>query len=297
MTGPDRQRLWADYGTFHQLAVTTSDVDPVYPVLRHILADATPAERTEAIVLYVAYYDLGSGLTAVAERRAGTSIADLPLNLPCATERRAHRDRRQLARHLGHLHEVARHHDGLHRFLSQELPAAPRSAWSAVRTRVELVHGNGRWASYKTAELLQKVAGWPIDAPDMGMAGASGPAHGLRMLIADEGDPPAVMERHGATVAAGLHVDGRPGTELSTVETTLCDFHALADGNYYVGHDIDAMQAQLDHAPAPAAALAFAGRAAALPHAYLGEISGWHGVDRARKRVYRETGQIVERPH
>ena len=37
---------------------------------------------------------------------------------------------------------------------------------------------------------------------------------------------------------------------IEQVETILCDFHALAEGRYYVGHDIDQMQEQLDRARA-----------------------------------------------
>lgn len=296
MRAPAESPLWADYARFHRLAVTTEDVDPVYPVLRELTAQLSPADRVDAVVIYVAYYDLGSALTAFRERQAGTVLADLPLTLPCATERRAHRDRRQLARHINHAHDVAARHGSLHAFLSEPLePADPRGSWTRLRQQVEMIHGNGRWASYKTAELLQKVAGWPVEAPDMGMAGASGPAAGLRMLGVASEDNPAALEEAGAAVTAALSAAGLPGAELATAETTLCDFHALDAGRYYVGHDIDAMQQALNRTPSELTGAAFAARSASLPVAYLGELGGWSGPDKERARIYRDRGEIVER--
>lgn len=287
-------RLWDAYTQFHRAAVTTQDVDPVYPVLRHLTADLDDMARVEAVVIYVAYYDLGSALVAWQARRDGASLADLPPGR-CGTERRAHRDRQQFYRHTAALAQVDTLHGGLAPFLREYLSDDPRGSWTLVRRRIEQVHGNGRWASYKTAELLQKVAGWPVDAPDMGMDGATGPAAGLRLLGASQRSSPATLERMGATVARQLATEGLPGTELSTVETTLCDFHALVDGRYYVGHDIDQMQEQLNRAPRAASATAFAARAATLPPAYLGERNGWTGVDRDRCRLFRDLGVIRER--
>jgi hypothetical protein len=301
MSATTTVELWSDYCRFHALAVASHDVDPVYPVLARLLDEqgTAPEQRVEAVVIYLVYYHLGSGLSAYAQRRAGAGqpLSDLPLTLPTATERRAHRDRRQLARHLASLHQCAQMYGGLARFLGQDLPTDPQEAWRRVRERAETVHGNGRWASYKLAELLQQVCGWPLAAPDMGMAGASGPAHGLRLLNVAVSDAPADLEVAGAVVSSRLRAAGYAGTALSTVETTLCDFHSLASGGYYVGHDIDQMQTQLDKVPSGFTGAAYAARAATLPAGYLGEVHGWVGVDRARSRRYKLTGDIVDRPH
>lgn len=291
--------LWDDYTQFHRLAVATQDVDPVYPVLRHVLGAAGLAGlAVDAVVLHVAYYDLGSALTALELRAAGTRYADLPTGLPTATERRAHRDQRQFARHLRHLDDLVALHGSLVRYLdAATLPPDPAARWTALRARVEAVHGNGRWASYKTAEMLQKVAGWPLAAPDMGMAGASGPAHGLHRLgLAAPEAPPAALEDAGRLVVKSLAAAGQAGADLATAETTLCDFSSLAKGRYYVGMDIDGMLAQLRRAaPGELTAAAYTARAATLPPAYLGELGGWDGPSRDRARIYRDGGGIVER--
>ena len=86
---------------------------------------------------------------------------------------------------------------------------------------------------------------------------------------------------------------------LATVETTLCDFHSLVKGRYYPGLDIDVMLEQLLGAGLSEEMLGVALRARrlSLPGEYLGELEGfrWRGPDRARKQVYRRTGEIVER--
>lgn len=299
----DPDRLRRDHRRFHELAVASGDVDPVYPVYRdlaHRLA-LTRAERAWLIFCHVAYYHMGSALAAFAATRRNALEAGLaPLNLPVATERRAHWSRGRLARHLTGLARAAQPYGGdLASWATDDLPDDPHAAWSVLTERLATLDGNGRWAAFKTAEMLAAIAGVPVRAPDMGHASSSGPRHGLKLLHPDAPDgnaPPdiAQLDHLSERLVAELRGRGLAAT-LETVETTLCDFHALHDGGYYVGHDIDLMQDQINQVPGPLTTEIFAARVAALPAEYLGEQSGWSGVDRARKRHYRRTGQVLAR--
>ncbi|WP_144312100.1 ADDT family thymidine hypermodification transferase [Actinopolyspora erythraea] len=300
--------LIEDYEAFHEHATATGDFDPVYPVLAQIADDnGWGVEHTLwACLVYVAYYDLGSALRVVAEAPEPTIPRGELLRLPCATERRAHRDPRQLARHLTGVVEAANHHGGLLAWLTDGIRDV--EAWQrypAAFAHLQTLHGNGRWAAYKTCELLAFVlapfgAGFADLCPtDMGHAHSSGPRQGLALLHPDlpQGNSRgevAALNEISARLVAQL---GRAGlwAPISVVETTLCDFHALAAGRYYVGHDIDQMQGQLTRTPSALTEAAFAAREAVLPPCYLGELCGWQGVDKARRGVYASDGRLLLR--
>lgn len=292
-------KLRADYRTFHQLQLSTGDIDPTYPVLDHLATQwgLNREERTRLVFTHVAYYNLGSALSAW-----NTSEGDftrMPTNLPTGTERRAHRDQTKLRRHLDHLDTIATTEGGLEPWITRALaPGSPTTSWTQVsNTCLMRVIGNGRWASYKTAEMLNDVAHIPLAAPDMGHAHSTGPRHGLTLLYPAlatlEGNTPTTIARLDSvshTLAASLQ------TPVEKAETSLCDFHALTRGGYYPGHDIDHMLHQLTRTPSPLTNHALKARAATLPTPYLGELHDWNGVEKNRKIHYARTGHILERP-
>ena len=297
----DPARLRTDYGAFHALELANGDVDPVYPVWRALAGGLglTPAERAWLVFCHAAYYHAGSGLAAFTVTRTAAEATAAPLSLPVGTERRAHWTRPRLAAHLAGLERTARpyNHD-LHAWAMDGLPADPGKAWEHLAGRLAALPGNGRWASFKTAEMLGEICGVPVEAPDMGHAHSSGPRGGLALLYPDapEGHTPravAELDRLSAALVTELARAG-PAT-MATAETTLCDFHALHAGRYYPGHDIDQMLAQARTVRPPLLGALLAARWQTLPAAYLGELNGWDGPDRARRRIYRDTGIIPAR--
>ncbi|MEW9530679.1 hypothetical protein [Microbispora sp. NPDC049125] len=298
----DPARLRADYREFHAAALASRDVDPTYPVYV-ALADALGLDRPGRawlVLVHVAYYHMGSALAAFAGARTADDACLAPLDLPVATERRAHWTRPRLAKHLASVARAARPFGGdLAEWATCDLPDDPHKAWSVLNARLMTIDGNGRWAAFKTAEMLQQIVGVPVAAPDMGHAHSSGPRHGLALLF-----PGAPTGHSAADVATldrlsnGLVADLRHrgiDADIERTETTLCDFHALHDGRYYIGHDIDQMQSQLHAIQSPLTGHAVEARAAALPHAYLGEKNGWLGVNKARRGHYRRTGEVITR--
>jgi hypothetical protein len=286
-------RYAGDYAKFHKLSLETGDVDPVYPVLRALAAEQglTREDTIRLVFMHVAFYHLGSGLAYFSGERG---------KMPCATERRGHRDERKLALHLDDLETISEAAGGFTLFLDPLVDGArPKESWERLVAKLQTIYGNGRWASYKTAEMLWKVAGLPVQAPDMGHANSSGPRQGLALLT-------SIPKGNGADVVNALngisdrlcnwlHQQHLPSA-VEEVETTLCDFHALVEGRYYIGNDIDQMLRQLLDVQSSLTGATLAARRAALPDAYLGEIHGWSGPDPLRKRIYKNTRQIVERP-
>lgn len=288
----------ATYAQWHWAQVRTDDLDPTYPVLSQ-LAEAWDLDRDEVawlIALHVAYYHLGSALVAFS--RTNGQARDLPatpagldalglLSLPCATERRGHRSPAALARHLLAVGSV--HRDGGHDWL-----AASDWDWARLNDQLVTIDGNGRWAAYKTAELMQKVAGAPLIAADAGHRYSSGPRKGLALLYPDlpTGQTPDVIAQLDEMTADLATELAEP--DLARVETSLCDFHSLTRGGYYLGHDIDALLAQLldPRVPDPTPPQVWTARANIFHTSLLGECGGWAGPRPFLKRLYRKTGAL-----
>jgi hypothetical protein len=295
----------ADYFSFHRIQIANRDVDPVYPVLKAVgdRLSLSTEDRLRLVFLHVAYYDIGSALTAFEiTGDVHYWFKCTETKLPCGTERRRHRMGDNLRNHLASLQTRAFGWQGLEPWLTHGLDDDARGNWKTVSERLMQVDGNGRWAAFKTCEMLREVCGLPLEAPDMGHANSSGPRKGLGLLFAE-----ARVAGNSAEVIAGLDrlsvrlVEELRGAgaeaSLATAETTLCDFHSMWNGRYYPGLDIDVMHEQIAMSPMSPEMRreAYLAREAALPLAYLGEEGGWQGVDVKRKRIYRMTGEIVTR--
>ncbi len=292
VTVPDQ--LWADFSAFHEGMLISGDIDPVYPVLHATLGDLDEDQRVTGLLLYVAYYHLGSGLTALEHFMAGTRLEDLPMALPTGTERRGHRSHAQFRVHLQGLQRTLDHHGSFCRAL-QAKSDDPAEAFEQVAANVQTIPGNGRWAGYKTAELLWKVGGWSLRAESLGLEGSSGPLAGLKMLVGPHPllKVPGGAERLGRRVVRALD---RPELRAwpEQVETALCDFHSMVQGRYYVGADTDMMMTQLSAVPQGVfVRRAWAARRAVLPERFLGEVGGWTGVRKPLKRLYMDRGLLA----
>lgn len=274
-----------DVATFAAAHVSSWDIDPVYPVLRWIeqrMFD-NESDALNGTLIYCAYYNLAS---AVEVMRDGWTWDKL--RLPTGVERRNLRGGINMARHRDSLNSLP--YDSWADWL-----LATGSDWESIYRQAALPWGNGRWACYKLCELLQEVHGWRISAPDMGNEGSTGPVKGLEDLY---GSLPTVAEQDAA--AADLRTRlAATGVSLSwsQLETVLCDFHSMRNGHYYVGHDIDLMQEQLERAEVsePIRRLIYEARREALPNEYLGELNGWIGVDRERRTRYQYWGEVEKR--
>lgn len=290
-----------DYFRFHEIQVECRDMDPAYPVLSDIgrALDLDTERRLWLVLVYTAYYHLGSALAALGDATDPRWASRAARDLPCATERRGHWYRPRLLKHLTAVQELAHRPGGLSGWFLSDLNGTPEENWAQVQHRAGLLPGNGRWASFKTTELIQQVLGPDLAAPDMQHAHSSGPRQGLSLLYANlpTGNDRADIARLDQ-ISAGLVREMRlHGLKVSveTAETSLCDFHALVEGRYYPGRDIDQMQLQLEAVPSVLDPYAWRARRRTLPKHYLGELTGRTGIDRQAMVTYRTTGRIPVR--
>ncbi|UDL16198.1 hypothetical protein SEA_KOZIE_2 [Microbacterium phage Kozie] len=310
MTAPtiaaaNRARL-ADYRVWHHAQVASGDIDPMYPVLS-ALSDSwglDAEERAWLVFLHVAWYHPGS--TIAAFQRVAR-VDDLPrtydglerlglLDLPTGTERRGHRSKDNLAKHLLGVAPMLDAAGGALAWAQRELGGERhRLGWTRLYDAYTTMPGNGRWAAYKMTEMMQKVCRLPIAAADAGHAYSTGPRKGLADLGLDTAGNGAAALRYLDTIT-GLLAETLHEPDLAQVETSLCDFHSLVKGRYYLGHDIDAMLADWLSPRLPKGAIpeaAWDARAASFEPHLLGEMNGWTGLRRVRQTLYRDHGHML----
>lgn len=298
-------KLRSDYLRWHPAQVASGDIDPMYPVLRG-LADRwglDAEQRAWLVVCHVIWYHPGSTLAGF---KLAPSAADLPddaeglaelglLDLPCETERRGHRPKQPLINHLLDLRRRFAD-EGVWNWAQRVVSGAdsPTDAWLVLNDALMSIVGNGRWASYKTAEMLQKVCDLPIVAADAGHRYSSGPRKGLELLVPNCPTGQTESEIDTLDTITGVWADALGEPDIAQVETSLCDFNSLVRGRYYLGHDIDAMLGAWRH-PLVTDSIpleAWETRGEVFEERFLGEYGGWTGVRKTANKHYMQTGVL-----
>jgi hypothetical protein len=298
-----------DLATFGQLLTATQDHDPIYPLMRQVIADqGLDAEQAAWLVyVYLTFYNTSSAWLAFTrfpdywalnERRAGAELRQWE-----ATHRRAlHINIERRGLRGGQWVPVWRETipivgPSLWAWLSMSFDGTPTENYETLWVRMQTLSHVGRWAAFKWLDLLQHVLGAPVEAPDMRMAYCSGPRHALEELFgldahANRQDPPyiAYLDQLGAQVRDFLAARQLP-LSWDLLETVLCNYHSLTRGRYYVGHDIDEHLENTQHGAGERGPWLTA-RQTVLDHRLLGEKHGWTGVRKPLKRVYRDQRHI-----
>jgi hypothetical protein len=277
-------------------------------VLRHVLNRAAADEdsRLWGVFLYLAYYNLASGLVAFTRYGHPHTLEELPV-MPTGIERRGFRGaglgQRRLLRHAeGYIWATSVR--GQQAWTQHGFDLAPGGDlihnFRTFFHRAEGAYMNGRWAAFKWCELLKEVLYYPLAAPDMCLELCSGPKEGLCWLYGlSDRTPVALLNMVATDLRARL---AERGVVLSweQLETVLCDFNSMRKGHYYVGHDIDLMYEQIcagtTFGLSPAMTdLLWEARSAVFPHEYLAERNDWLGIQRQRKLAYVATNTVKVR--
>ena len=290
----DRANAFIDFCRFSRRQLETQDIDPMYPVLRQLYA-AEGLDRDTSLwrtYLYVAFYKIASAEEAWAEYPTPQLVDPSPsFRKPTGFERRGFRGNDKAAYNVNDAFREARRHGSFLDWVSAAVGSGGEAGWDRLRIDFQRISGNGPWASYKWADLIKNVHGFPVVASDIGVGGASATAGPIPGMIRLTGQPwqicatDTMLQRSllRQAQAAGVPFDG-----LDQLETCLCDFNTLCKGNYYSGHDIDAMMGGL----LPGSAV-WAARRQAFAPALLGELNDWTGVRKDLLRLYSEQGLLI----
>lgn len=286
-------KLFDDFVKFHNEQIYSQDCDPIYPVLKYIGADYSRREQVWLTFLHVSFYHIGSALLVYSDYTLpDIRIFSLAKN-PTGTERRGHRDPKKLVTHWEHLIQIDRKYNGLDRWLDQFIEEDPKKNWEILNEVLQTIYGNGRWAAYKTGEMLMKINDYPLQPTDMGHRNSSGPRHGLSLFFdqlpnGQSDEDIVLLDLKSESLVEEMRSKGA-NVSIETAETSLCDFNSMYKGRYYSGYDIDMMQTQLLKVPSRLTLKAFEARKATIPNEYLGELNGWIGVRKEKNNEYRKS--------
>jgi hypothetical protein len=300
-----------DLTTFARLQLHSQDIDPVYPVLRHIMESRQYGDeaRIWQTMLYLAYYNLPSALMAFAcmpQPEDTRMMPDWVAKLPTGVERRGLRSPNLMRAHLWSYDERVGEHGAqwLRSFcVVDDTPRGYHVGFEAFWVGVQRIAYNGRWAAFKACDLLKHVLGWPLTFPDMRLQHCSGPLEGLHWCFAPLAPETSNLDELNAR-AAHIRAELRArGVELEwdQLETVLCDMNSMRKGHYYPGNDIDMMYQQAERARGNNTlderdyAALLAARRAAIPREYLAEWTGRAVPDRERMRAYADRGRVIGR--
>lgn len=304
---PAQAEQLAQFAYWH---IRSGDIDPVYPVLQQ-LHDYYCSHEEEALrltFLYVAYYNLPSAVAAWNRNvfNKDGRLPDTPIaKFPTGTERRAHRMPNKLIEHLDYLDGLAAGYGSLHTWLTHDLTTDARQNWRMIQDKLRSVRHNGRWAAYKTGEILATVHGWPLQPTDAGHDFSSGPRKGLAdcfpeaaQIVGYKPEPVRKLDQLTDDLTEWLEASLGITVPVEQTETVLCDWHSVQKGHYYVGHDIDLLLEQTNKAKEAKRLTRqsydtlIESRRMSFEERWLGEANGWDGVRKYLKRLYIDEGKV-----
>lgn len=303
--------MLSDFMTFSKEYIRVNDADPTYPVLVK-LCDQLGLDlesRIEFCFWYMAFYNLRSALEGWLNINRGDGrMTDAIANLPIKLERRGLRGGRNIRTHWQSQVEQVQLSGSWYKwatsgFQSESAPFSNYSNWEIAGNHIQQVWNNGRWAAYKGCELLEKVCGLPLRAPDMGHANSSNPRKALSLLFTGMPDKDDNSKRAIETLDEAskqlmtqcIGYDVPVNDDMALLETCCCGFYSLAKGDYYVGCDIDLMLEVAMQKDDEVREMLLKAREGVFPNEYLGELHGWTEHDKPRLKLYRDQGIIAVR--
>lgn len=291
-------KLFEDFCEFTKPYVYSTDIDPVYPVLKayydYIGLDAE--HRIWHTFLYVTHYSLKSAEILWNMYPEPTGIIPEMPKLSTGIERRGFRGAPdKVIKNITEFYEASHFNrdwdtgNALSTWLNRIVGDGGKDGWNRVRAAFKEISYNGDWASYKWADLVKHTLGYPITASDIGVGGGgetAGPIPGMVIITGEDWKRCAEdVELQEALLQLAVE-NGSPLNGLDQLETALCDFNSLYKGRYYAGNDVDMMMEQLDPY-----SLLWTARGI-IPEEYLGEVSGWYGRRKELLKLYKDHGVV-----
>ena len=243
-------KVHTDFELYSRALIESKDVDPTYPVVGTII-DLYGFEPEWFVFVYVSYYNLGSAIQFCEKHPTSDKMRSW-VKVPSMLESF------QQIRNFGHERRgnsriPENMYKGLKAFTDELLPLIEEwkseVPWNNTldsqpifRQAIQSLPNHGGWASFKIAELFEKSLGYEsLAVPDLGLDGRDpnsydGPVGGLRWLFGRDNEYDKdwfpIWNKFGERLAEGW------GVEMGKVETCLCKWHKVANGKYFIGHDI-----------------------------------------------------------
>ncbi len=253
---------------FWRALLQAQDLDPVYTALFKAKLPGNVLARL--LVAYWCLYHLGASarLAELSEKKfwamlgeaahnneRGPSIQLLPASAanrwPRGAERRHWRGKQALKSYRSLCELSSMSAENLVDYLAggRELSDTAHT-FQAVTARVHRIVGFGPWIAFKVADMLERVAGYPVDFNDCALGFYDEPAKGAALFMADVGgkgalkgvDQAGMVEwAVGKLRAAYKDLKAPPnfkrGINVQECETVLCKWKSHLGGHYPLGKD------------------------------------------------------------
>lgn len=288
-------RRRADFTYWHWVQQRVGDSDPNYPVFKEV-GQALGGKEATADLLFrmLTFYDIGSALASAAEAPPFHMPDSHQERFPIGHHRRGNRYKPRFRAQWASLLDTADKYGGPVAWFTPTQTG--HEGWEEMEQRALEVHEFGRYFSYKVAEFAQVIMDADIEAPNAQHKNSKSVRKGLAHLYPD--DVPNGNTRHALDALDSqtrqlATLVQQPN--LARLETALCSIKTAINGKCYIGWEIDEQLAKLNRTPSDLTPAAMVARTNNNNPAYLGELNGWSDVDRPRLKVYKQTGQILER--
>ena len=295
----DKTKELRDFARFGRAMILNGDIDPQFWILRYMYKKLE-LDRNTALwwtCIYLLYYHLGSAVQAWKRYPELDIIRkkDWSRDLPYFKQRRCFRGNEHARNQINTIVKVS---DGdLATWIDNLVGDGGELGWTRVRKAMSELPYHGPWSSYKFCDMMKFVHSYPITAPDIGTkpGATAGPIAGLNSLTGLDwkkcvNDNQLHRDLLQMTVDLGAPVNG-----LDQLESMLCDYQSLINGRYYVGHDIDRDQVQLELERRRNSVLdiLWEARLHIFDERLLGELGGWSEVRSHLNKVYKDRRRII----
>lgn len=284
--------MYKDFDIFSRALIASKDVDPIYPFIKSLL-DVNRNWMPEWFCFaYVNMYSLESAIKF---------CRDIPSPVDWIEGDGASHfiDMRE----SGFINKMGHERRGSQRAINNQYMMFDTAATAILNNSLDLdsqldfkasvtqnVHMYGPWATFKIAEVYEKALDIKsLKIPDLGINerdpnSNDGPIGGLRWLygrdnVYDKSIFPT-WNKFGENLAKSWNVD------IGEVESSLCKWHKIVTGKYYIGHDIDELWELKEIVGEGFEDIMMANFGIEF-------VTLRHGVDRKMKQLYKDTGKIL----
>ena len=295
----DKTKELSNFARFGGAMILSGDIDPQFWILRYMYKKLK-LDRNTALwwtCVYLLYYHLGSAVQAWKRYPEPCFIRkkDWSRDLPYFKQRRCFRGNEYARDQINTIVKVS--NGDLASWIDNLVDNNSEESWTRIREAMSELPYHGPWSSYKFCDMMKFVHSYPITAPDIGTkpGATAGPIAGLNSLTGLDwkrcaNDNQLHRDLLQMTIDLGAPVNG-----LDQLESMLCDYQSLINGKYYVGHDIDRDQAQLEleRRRDPVLDILWGARRHIFDERLLGEVGGWSGVRSHLNKVYKDRRRII----
>jgi hypothetical protein len=284
-----------DLVEFAKIEKDAGDIEPWAELIRelHRAGHLDGEEALWLVALYNTYDDLASAWQVFRRWPSPQAWAEAPdrdeaASYPCTQERRGLRGGKVLQRHDSYVDQLA----GLPQatWLKVPLTGRPGPDYRALMKHMRSVWGVGRQSAFEWAEFVEKVADWPVAAPDAELWESEGPRRALQRLY---GNPAPTLGWLNAHAEKCRELLTEAGVELSweDFETVICDFNVMRDGRYFPGRHLAALREEIETVGGDDSKLLLEAFKKITPHSDIAP-----GIDKSKLPIYRDTGRMVSLP-